>query len=255
MDVPSRYLTWPKVVELCKDSPISGLQEMRRGALMDVDKDTLGERMRIYLDTTMTWGALKSLHAGLTEDGGRFNAQEARAKITVAEKYDSARLTRYALYPFDLRWCYKSAIRPLWNEPRPALAMQQWPGNQFIVTRMIAERPNEGAIITSTSALPDYHLLRPNAVAIPIRLRQPTFGNASAIDTRQATLLALDKAIGSTPTANLSPTARIYLNEVGITNPDIDVETAELIWMHVLAIGHSPSYLLGPCASWGKRAP
>jgi len=53
-----------------------------------------------------------------------------------------------------------------------ALAAQRWPGNQFFITRMFAERPDEQITMTMTACLPDYHLLRPNAVAIPIRLRK-----------------------------------------------------------------------------------
>ena len=45
------------------------------------------------------------------------------------------------------------------------------------------------------------------------------------------------------PIANLSDKAREYLKSLGITNPDADVETAGLIWMHALAIGYSPTYL------------
>jgi len=43
--------------------------------------------------------------------------------------------------------------------------------------------------------------------------------------------------------ANLAPTARTYLAALALPNPDTDRETAELIWMHALAIGYSPAYL------------
>ena len=44
-------------------------------------------------------------------------------------------------------------------------------------------------------------------------------------------------------TANLSATARAYLAALALPNPDTDHGTAELIWMHALAIGYSPAYL------------
>ena len=44
-------------------------------------------------------------------------------------------------------------------------------------------------------------------------------------------------------TANLSPAARAYLDALGLPNPDGDTETAEVIWMHALAIGYAPAYL------------
>jgi hypothetical protein len=43
--------------------------------------------------------------------------------------------------------------------------------------------------------------------------------------------------------ANLSNAVRAYLATLGIKNPDSDVETASLVWMHALAIGYSPAYL------------
>jgi hypothetical protein len=45
------------------------------------------------------------------------------------------------------------------------------------------------------------------------------------------------------PRANLSATARAYLANLGIKNPDADASIAGLIWMHALAIGYSPAYL------------
>ena len=44
-------------------------------------------------------------------------------------------------------------------------------------------------------------------------------------------------------TGNLSGLARSYLAALGFPNPDTDATTAELIWMHALAIGYSPANL------------
>jgi N-6 DNA methylase len=171
VEVSTSYKEWPRIVDLCEEDPISGLQEMRKGALMSTQKSVLEERMSKYYDPNVEWETMKALKTGLTENGGRFDARVARLKLQQAETFDVGRILPYALYPFDLRWCYHSTVRPLWNEPRPALATQCWPGNTFIVTRIMAERPHEQITITATSALPDYHLLRPNAVAIPILIR------------------------------------------------------------------------------------
>ena len=35
----------------------------------------------------------------------------------------------------------------------------------------------------------------------------------------------------------------MYLQAIGVENPDADVERASLLWMHALAIGYSPAYL------------
>jgi hypothetical protein len=45
--------------------------------------------------------------------------------------------------------------------------------------------------------------------------------------------------------ANLSSQARSYLASLKINDPDVDLATASIIWMHALAIGYSPAYLSG----------
>jgi hypothetical protein len=109
---------------------------------------------------------------------------------------------------------------------------------QFLITRMMAERPHEQNAITITSVLPDYHLLRPNAIAIPIRIRL-----GENRDDRTQNHLFDAKNSAQSPKANLSTIARAYVASLGIADPDADERTAALIWMHALAIGYSPTYL------------
>jgi hypothetical protein len=250
LHVSENYFSWPTVVSLCQVLPISGLQEMRRGSLMSFDRTVLDRRMRQYFDRALDWDEIVRMEAGPTKKGGRFDAKRTRSKVLAAESFDPGQIIRYALYPFDSRWAYFSATRPLWNEPRPALAAQRWPGNQFFITRMFAERPDEQIVMTMTPCLPDYHLLRPNAVAIPIRLRnvpetrpkKRDDGNGE-FDSIVAESTPAYGAGDSRITANLSKAARAYLRKVGINNPDTDAAKAALIWLHALAIGYTPAYL------------
>jgi hypothetical protein len=238
--VAAHYLEWPKLVDLCKEMPISGLQEMRRGSLIDIDKASLTERMRVYYDPEVDWATIKALKIGISEEAGRFDPKSCRERVLKAGGFDDRRIMRYALYPFDVRWCYYSSVRPLWNEPRPALVGQHWPGNKFIITRVMAERPKEKIAITITSELPDYHLLRPNAVAIPILLKR---GSQREKDLSPPSLFDESAPVETGPAANLSPAARSYLAALGLPDPDADPDTAALIWMHALAVGYSPAYL------------
>ncbi|MDJ0581449.1 type ISP restriction/modification enzyme [Crocosphaera sp.] len=241
VNINSYYLEWLKITDLCEESPISGLQEMRKGSLMSIDKDILIKRMEIYYDSSIDWNTFKTRNIGLAINGGRFDAQKCRSKMQKEEKFEKQKIQKYSLYPFDFRWCYYSSNRPLWNEPRPALVKNNFKYNKFIVVRMIAERPNEQIPIIVTSALPDYHLLRPNAVAIPIQIRLNVDHNKAK--NKQKELFNTDEYINTKPQANLSEKSRQYLRELGLTNPDENQETASLIWMHVLAIGYSPQYL------------
>jgi Type ISP C-terminal specificity domain len=104
---------------------------------------------------------------------------------------------------------------------------------RLFIVRMYAERPNENAPAFITRALPDYHLLRPNVVAMPMHLQ----GSAG----RPRDLLSADHD-GRTR-ANLSATARDYLARLRLPHADADVAPSELVWLHALAICYSPEYL------------
>lgn len=232
------YDTWPTPIELCSDPPISGLQEMRRGALMDISRNALEERITNYFDSSIEWSELESRGMGPTVDAGRFNAREARSRLLKSESYSKEAIIRYALYPMDSRWAYHSNSRPLWNEPRPALAAQSWESNRFFVVRMFAERPHEHAPAIVTPLLPDYHLLRPNVVAVPFRVR-----HQAEDDGHHGRIKAREDAPTGEPVANLSENARHYLKHLDIADPDEDADAASLAWLHALAIAYSPLYL------------
>ncbi|HEX7570165.1 MAG TPA: type ISP restriction/modification enzyme, partial [Verrucomicrobiae bacterium] len=248
-DVTGSYHGWPRLTELCAEAPSNGLMEKRAGALIDIDRVALEKRMRDYYDPNVSWDELKALKTGLTEDAARFDAKKAREKVTDAEDFQPDHLRRYALRPFDTRFCYFSSERPLWNEPRPTLWQQCWKGNSFLLTRMNCPRSPEGAPMSFTPCLCDDHYLTPDAVAIPLRLRAASpakpkkkDGNGEFGSILQEASPAY-KACKEKITANLSAAARAYLAKLGIKNPDDDADTAALIWMHALAIGYSPAYL------------
>ena len=62
-------------------------------------------------------------------------------------------------------------------------------------------------------------------------------------ESKNHTLALNDKSSEPTITANLSDASRAYLKALKLKNPDKDVRTAEMIWMHALAIGYAPAYL------------
>ena len=234
------YASWPAVVDLAEEEPISGLQEMRRGALMAHDKDALRDRMTTYFDPEVDWPTFAALGTGLSKDAGRFNPATTRSRLRDAETFDEARLKRYSLYPFDNRWCYYSSVRPLWNEPRPDLVSQRADEESFLIVRRFAERPKEGRPAYFTSALPDYHLLRPNVAAIALRLRTSPIEGISS-NAKQSTIYEHLGHNGTT--ANLSQGVRQYLAALTSANPDEDEGLSRSIWYHALAILYTPLYL------------
>jgi hypothetical protein len=249
-DVAAHYLEWPALIDLCAEAPSNGLMEKRGGALMDIDRVALEKRMRDYYDPNVSWDELKALKTGLTENAARFGAKGAREIILEAEDFQSNHLLRYALRPFDTRWCYYSAKRPLWNEPRPTLWQQCWKGNKFLMSRPAGVANPEGFPLFYTPLLGDNDFLRGHAYYFPLHLRsvakekpkEKDDGNGHFGSILQEAAPAYEVSDNKT-TANLSPAARTYLAKLGIKNPDADEETATVIWMHALAIGYAPEYL------------
>jgi hypothetical protein len=215
--------------------------EKRGGALIDIDRNALEERMRAYFDADIGWEDYQKLGYGLVKPQARFDPKVARRKALLSKSFDERRLLRYAIRPLETRWCYYSEVRPIWNESRPFLWKQCWKGNKFLITRFKAAKDDEGTPFYFTPCLSDDHLLTPDAIAIPLQL----MNGARIRPKEQLNLLELlgEKPEVDRPFANLSAHARTYLHHLGFPNPDEDQETAILIWMHALAIGYAPAYL------------
>lgn len=226
----SDYDTWPDLIALADAEPFSGLAEMRRGSLIDTDRDRLAERMRRYMDPAVSFGTLAAERVGPVSEAARFDPEDARTRLLARESFQPQRIVRYALLPLDTRYAYYTGVRPIWNEPRPDLFAAARDDNRFLISRMMAERPHEGVPGLATTALPDYHLLRPNIRAFPFRL----IGS----DAPQGDLLAVSET-----RANLSAQARAWLASLTDADPDNDREIGDATWYHAVAIIASPAWL------------
>lgn len=236
----SHYLRWPGLNEFAHEAS-NGLMEKRAGALIDIDKRQLEHRMQMYYDPQVGWEKLVALQTGLTQAAAGYDPQRVRAKLLAAEKFQADRLCRYVVRPFDVRWCYYSGVSPLWNRSRPALWAQCWEGNRFVLSRMKGTASPEGVPLYLVQGLSDDHLLMTDAVCFPIHIRSGALEHRSGDLTRHP-LFADDEARGRA-VANLSVPARRYLADLGVADPDVESESAHLLWMHALAIGFAPLYL------------
>jgi hypothetical protein len=239
--VAADYMQWPRLVELCALPPSNGLMEKRGGALIDIDRNALADRMRDYFNANLSWEEYKAAQKALTEEAAGFAPEKARLKALKAESFDDNRVLRYALRPFDTRWCYYTAVNPIWNRARPALWAQVWEGNRFLMSRPTGVATPEGVPFSLTSILGDNDYQRGHSYYFPLLLK-----NKQRLDRRShATLFGIleEEVRNDSPIANLSKPARAYLAKLGINDPDANTKTAGLIWMHALAIGYSPAYL------------
>ncbi|MBD2600806.1 type ISP restriction/modification enzyme [Microcystis viridis] len=242
-DVSSHYLAWPKLTDLSDEAPITGYKENRGYSFIDSDKTILSERISKYFDQNVSWEELASLNTGLTKDAARFDAKKARDKVLkLRKKFNTQMLLPYLLRPYEVKWCYYTQIRPLWNESRPSLFIHQFQGNSFLVSRPAGVASPEGIPFYFTNCLGDFDFIRGHAYHFPIRLRQNS-EKVNTEDNTQGKLFDSSNFNSLSIKANLSEKSRQYLNELGINNIDENIENASLIWLHSLAIGYSPLYL------------
>jgi len=238
MTISAVYQGWPSVLDLCAEPPTNGLMEKRGGGLIDIDRDSLEQRMRAYFDPAVSWAELEALNGGLTKDAALYDARKIRNKLLATEPFDPERLRRYAVRPFDTRWCYYLPLRSLWNRPRPRYWEQCWAGNAFFMTRFRSSASPEGVPCYWVTELSDDHFIVPDNACFPVwlrRLPQTIKANGS-----NGVLAGMGEEV---VTANLSPLARAYLQHLELPDPDQDAETAALLWRHALAIGFSPAYV------------
>lgn len=228
-----KYETWPRLVDLCKVPPINGLMEKRGGSLIDIDHLKLEEKMKTYFDPNVDWETLKILGIGLTKDAAGFNAKEAHQKILASEQFQSDRVVSYALRPFDNRWCYYSGTNPLWNRSRPTLWTQYTKHNYFLMSRPAGVASPEGIPFFFTCRLGDNDFLRGHAYYFPLK---------HYVEKNNDTKLFPEKSSADWE-PNLSPEAQTYLEGLGITD-SYPANFADYIWLHALAIGISPRYLI-----------
>ena len=236
-EISGAYMSWPGIDELATFRPTLGILENRKEALIDIDRSELEKRIKVYYDPRVEWDDLEKLGTGLTLDFARFDAKKTRTKILSQEAFNINSMRRVLVRPMDLRFCYYTSVRPLWNEPRPEYFNQCWPENASLVSRRKAVSRPEGVPFFFTYSLGLQHSLNNDAYYFPLRLRPLRQRE------KQNSLFSESGIQDLNPTANLSPAARSYLAALGIGNPDTDAETAGLIWLHVLAVGYAPAYL------------
>jgi len=227
--VSAAYSKWPKITELCAESPSLGILENRGGALSDIDKDLLEKRMRFYHDKNTDWADYQRTTDKLAQDWARFDARETRNR-SLEEGFKPEQIVRYCVRPFDTRWCYYTDLRPVWNEPRRALRAQCFEGNRFFLSRKAGVAVPEGPPFMMTSALGDQHSLRSDAYYFPLNVKQ------SRPEAADGHLFKAEDVV----LKNYSTTVREYFDSLG---HELVQTAAPDLWMHVLAIGYSPAYL------------
>ncbi|MCH7970523.1 MAG: LptF/LptG family permease, partial [Chloroflexi bacterium] len=185
---------------------------------------------RIFSDEkeeALAFEEIKDDLAGLGSDAARFDAKRTRTRAVRAETFSTAAMRKTVVRPMDVRWCYYTSHRPVWNEPRPDYASQCWPGNRAFVTRRKRVTTPEGPPFNFVSEIGAQHALSTDAYYVPIRVK------SSAGPANQGSLL--DQGDEE---PNISTKADQYLISIGWPT-----DKFEDIWSHAISIGYSPAYL------------
>lgn len=233
--IATNYSTWLAITDFSNIPPFNGPVERRGMALIDVEREVLVDRFKKYFDLSISDEEIGKLHPKLMMNGNRINGSLARKKILREHSFSSSSIVSYPFKPFDIRTCYLENLRPLFSEPSPDLIVAgKTPNVRFFITRDTADKDIEGSPFLMSNLVCDYDCISGHARHFPTVLSAA--GNSS-LQTDELFETAVETK------ANLSDQIRVYLTQLNLPNPDTDRETAELIWMHALAIGYSPAYL------------
>jgi hypothetical protein len=240
--VSTAYMTWPRMTELSAQQPAYGHMETRGFALISHQRESLVDRMQAFFDSNVSNEDMKEICPEIMDNYCRFDGMRDRGKILAKMQFSKEMVQRFSFKPFDSRWYYGDAQRPLWSEPSSALAAQAWFGNSFLISRMAGVKDPEGSSLFFSRAAFERDVISGHARAIPFRIKLGAARRAGRGSLDECGLPGMEHDVDKIA-ANLSPTARAYLASLGLSNPDADQKTAELIWYHALAIGYSPAYL------------
>lgn len=256
-DVGAGYESWPTAIELASVRPSLGLNDNRGQGTHEMQADAIRARMTTYFDPSATMADVKALHPGLAKKAAGFDPESVRSRLLAESRFHADKVAPFWFRPFDRRWAYLERAGGLWNRVRPDLVDQAWPGNEFLLVRARAPKTGDGTACFYTRHVGDQHVLHKDAYFIPFRLRDAASGSRTRGRTptgQQETLeLELPAAEGASAAAalaarpperaNLSAPARDYLGALGLPDPDTHLATSSLIWLHALAVGHTPRYL------------
>jgi hypothetical protein len=231
------YTIWPAVNELCAEDPMLGLNENRKFALIDGDRDALVARMQTYLDPDVP---IADIDPRLSRPYARFDPDKERKRLVAERPFEEERVQRFQVRPLDIRYAYIEIHAKLWNESANRLVAAAAEAAGFLLVRRRAPRALDGAAIHFSYCLIDQKVLFTDAYAIPLWLsakQSPDKEDAPG-------LFEIDnKEQLSTWRPNLSSSALAYLGRLGIKDADVSKDSAALLWIHALAIGTSPLYV------------
>ena len=212
------YASWAAIPELAAVSPLPGLLEKRGGALFDFDRGALEHRMRLYFDPDQSMEAVRSVAPGLATKMDLKDPETIRKRALhlKGERFETSRLVRFAIRPFDFGWAYIVATPGVWNRNRPELQHVLPDAHGLFCTRVQNVSKPEGFPAYWVEMLYHDRFIDEHGYGVP----------------------AIENLSGS-PRPNLSVRSVDWLKTLGLA---ADADAAQSVWHHVLAITYSPAW-------------
>ncbi len=164
-EVNAGYEAWPALDELFPVrfqgvNPARGLE----GSLIDIDKDALEKRMRLYFGAN-SFEEIRSAAPELVKPRARYEPEALWRELRTRSKFLQDRLVPYQLFPLDLRWLYYEPDAKLLTERSPEF-WDHRSSNEFLLGVPQARRVSETRALFSTT-LADWHLHDRGTFAYP----------------------------------------------------------------------------------------
>ncbi|MDW5313673.1 type ISP restriction/modification enzyme [Rhizobium sp. PL01] len=209
--VGAGYLDWISLPDLF---PVSfpGVKTSRDEFLVDVDRDSLEQRVADYFDRKISNDETRSRYASIMTASDRFDPIATRDTL-VKRGARIENLIRYAYRPFDVRWLYWEPETKLLDEKRADYWPHAFPGNIALSTQQKPRGEWQSSQVVGAIACLD--LIDRGATNFPVSTRDPLTGDL---------------------TYNTSATAISHLRSLGCAD-----DTA---FFNAVAILHAPTYRL-----------
>ena len=169
-DATAAYLSWPNLADLMGE-PFKGVQPGRGTALVDIDRERLERRLRMYFDPNATNAEVAEECADLMTDEAGYIATSVRDRARHAKvAYSANKVARITWMPFDERSYYAESEVRLVHRPRPEFKEQVRTGNLFLACTQ-KPRKDEYPSPLPIATIGSYYLIDPTASFFP-RVRQ-----------------------------------------------------------------------------------
>ena len=127
------YLAWPLLSELLPTS-FPGVKTSRDDLVIDIDRQTLVQRMSDYFDPQVSNVELQRRWPGSLDSSGKFKAERTR-QVLQQRGYLPDMVMRYYYRPYDMRWLYWEPDTELVDRKRPEYVPHVIEGNLWIEAR------------------------------------------------------------------------------------------------------------------------